>query len=99
VSLDHHAIQWGDSLRDVIERGLRESDFIVFLVTPDTVRYPNLFFEMGAAIAMGKPLVPVISKNLDPSSLPSSLRERKYLIQRTPELTADEFVSQAMVRG
>jgi hypothetical protein len=93
VAQDRHAIQWGDSLREVIERGLRESNVIILLVTPDTVRYPNLFFEIGAAIGL-EPLVAVVSQKLDSSLLPSFLRERKYLVQSTPEQTAGEFIAQ-----
>ena len=96
---DHHAIQVGNSWREAMEKRLRESSIIILLVTPDTVGKPNLFFEIGAAIGMGKPVIPVISRNLDPSLLPPTLRERKYLIQSTPEATAQEFISQAMISG
>jgi predicted nucleotide-binding protein len=86
----------GQSWTEGIEKGLRESNFIVLLVTADSLRLPNLFFELGAAMGMGKQLIPVISKDLDPMSLPASLRVRRYLLKNSPDATAQEFVSEAI---
>ena len=96
VWFDSHSIPLGQSWTEAIEKGLRESNVIVLLVTPDSLKRPNLFFEIGAAMGMGKRLVPVVSKDLDPSALPASLRERRYLLKGSPDVTAQEFVSQAM---
>jgi len=96
VELDYHNIRLGDSLADALEEGLRKSSVIVLLVTPDSIKRPNLFFEMGAAIGMGKRLVPVVSSEVDPAELPAPLRERQYLVKATPEATAQEFALQAV---
>jgi hypothetical protein len=85
----------GETLAEAFEYGLRHSNVIALLVTPETIKRPNLFFEIGAAMGMGKPLIPVISKEVDPSALPISLRGRRYLVKSSPDLTAEEFVSQA----
>jgi predicted nucleotide-binding protein len=96
VWFDAHEVPWGQSLTEAVEKGLRESSVIVCLITPDSLRRPNLFFELGAAIGMGKALIPVLSKDLDPMLLPDSLRERRYLLKNSPEATAQELVSEAM---
>jgi len=96
VWFDSNAIRPGQSWRKEVEKGLRESSVIVLLVTPDTIKRPNLFLEIGAAIGMGKPLILVASKDVDPSALPVSLRGRRYLIKGSPEATAQEFVSEAI---
>ncbi len=93
---DHHEIQPGESVREALEKGMRQSSLIVLFVTPDTVDRPNRFFEIGAAIGMGKRVVPILARNLNPALLPSSLRERRYLVQSSPEATAREFISQEM---
>jgi hypothetical protein len=95
VSFDSNSIPDGQSWREEVEKGLRASSVIVLLVTPDTMNRPNLFFEIGAAIGMGKPLIPVVSRDIDPSALPASLRERRYLLKRTPDITAEELIAQA----
>jgi len=53
-----------------IEAGLRESEVLVALLDAESPSKPNLFFELGAAIGMGKRVVPIIPKGLDPSILP-----------------------------
>ena len=92
---DQHSIRPGESLREEIEKGLRESSLIVILLTPENVSQPNLFFEIGAAIGMGKPVIAVVSPDLDVSRLPQSIRERKYLVRESPQITADQLFTQA----
>lgn len=86
-------VRAGDFWRDAVEKGLREAEVMIFLVTPNTLNSPILFFEIGAAISMGKRVVPVVSSDVDPSTLPQSLRLRKYLIMESPEATAEEFAT------
>jgi len=95
VWLDQSEIQIGDSLRDAIEKGLRESDLIVALINPESLKRPALFFELGAALGMGKRIVGVVPKGFDASQLPQSLRLRRYLVKGSPETTADLLVSEA----
>jgi hypothetical protein len=95
VPVDYHTAPLGDSLAEKLEDGLRKSSVIVLLVTQESVKKPNFFFEMGAAIGMGKRLVPVVSTDVDPEELPAPLRERQYLVKATPEATAQEFALQA----
>ncbi len=61
------------------------------LLDPESPARPNLFFELGAAIGMGKRVVPIVPKGLDPAVLPLDVRLRRYLIRQTPEQTADEL--------
>jgi hypothetical protein len=61
------------------------------LLDAEPTSKPNLFFELGAAIGMGKRVVPIVPKDLDPSVLPLDLRLRRYLIRDTPEQTAEEL--------
>ena len=96
VWFDSHSVPFGQSWTEAVEKGLRESNFIVLLVTPDSLRRPNLFLEIGAAMGMGKQLIPVVSKDLDPMALPATLRERRYLLKSSPDITAQEFVSQTI---
>src|SRR5712692_9289552 len=74
------SIRPGEQWQDAIEKGLRESNLMVCIVTPDSVSKPSasLFFELGAAIGLGKRVVPVIPADLDLSLVPKALRSRKY---------------------
>ncbi|HYL99722.1 MAG TPA: toll/interleukin-1 receptor domain-containing protein, partial [Blastocatellia bacterium] len=57
VWFDQTDIKPGQHLADELEKGLRGSDAIVFLIDPDNVDRPNLFFEMGAAVGMNKTII------------------------------------------
>jgi len=92
VWLDEYQVQPGESLREALESGLRGSDVIVFVMTPASVKRANLFFEIGAAVGMGKRVVGIVSRDLDLSLLPQPLRTRKFLIQASPEETANELI-------
>jgi ABC-type branched-subunit amino acid transport system substrate-binding protein len=95
VWFDEFEVKPGEPLVEAMEQGLRASDSIVFVMTPESVNRPNVFFEIGAAIAGGKRMVAIVSKDLDPSLLPQPLRTRRFLPQGPPEQTADELVSEA----
>lgn len=94
VWLDEAQVRFGDSIRDAIEEGLRDSDIIVPVVTAQSVNRPNLLFEVGAALGMGKRLVAVVPEDLDLSLLPQPLRTRRFLPQTSPEETASALASE-----
>jgi hypothetical protein len=91
VWLDQFQIAAGESLRDALERGLRESDVFVALIDPGSSLRPNFFFELGAAIGMGKRVVSIVPRDLEGSTLPLELRSRRYLMKDSPENTAEEL--------
>ena len=90
VWFDEFNVQPGESMRDALEAGLRSSDVVVTLLDSASPK-PSLFFDLGAAIGLGKKVVPIVPKNIDPAAIPLNLRLRRYLIRETPEKTADEL--------
>jgi len=97
VWLDQDQIVVGESLREALEMGLRESDVFVALIDPVSSLKPNLFFELGAAIGMGKRVVPIVPREFDASKLPFELRTRRYLMRDSPEDTAEELAHSLVV--
>ena len=91
VWFDQFEIGAGESLRDALETGLRDSDVFVTLVERENLQRPNLFFELGAAIGMKKRVVAIVPKDIDPAMLPVELRLRRYLVRDSPEGTAEEL--------
>lgn len=81
---------------DDIDRGLRASDLIVLVLDREGAVRPNVLFELGAAIGLGKRVVPVMPEGLDASHLPEPLRHylsRTSLLRRTPVETARAVAS------
>ena len=99
VWIDQLALKAGESIRDAIEKGLRESDVFVTLIDPSTLSSPSLFFELGAAIGMDKRVVAIVPEDFDPSQLPLPLRARRFLIKRAPETTAGELLGTEQETG
>ena len=91
VWFDEFDVQPGESLREALESGLRTSDVLVALLDAEAPAKPNLFFELGAAIGMGKRVVAIVPKGIDLGALPLDLRLRRYLVRDTPEQTAEEL--------
>ncbi len=91
VWFDEFDAQSGESRRDALEDALRGSDVLVTLLDGESPLKPKLFFELGAAISMGKRVVPIVPQDMDPSILPLDVRARRYLVRDTPEQTAEEL--------
>jgi len=91
VWFDEFDVRPGESVREALEAGLRSSDVLVAFLDAESSSKPNLFFELGAAIGMGKRVVVIVPKDLDPSVVPLDVRLRRYLIRDTPEQTAEEL--------
>jgi hypothetical protein len=93
VWLDEVAFKPGESVPQAMEKGLRESDMVVFVVTPESVRSNYLLFELGAAIGMGKRAIPILAGNVSPSDLPFPLRSRVSLPKESPDETAKKVLA------
>jgi len=55
----------GDNWRDAIEQALRDSNTLIMVLGPDTVGSPWIYFELGAAIADRKKIIPVFIGDID----------------------------------
>jgi hypothetical protein len=78
-------------------QGLRESDVIAFVVPPEQALRPNVLFELGVAVGMGKPAIPVVPREADAARLPFPLRGRRVIRKGEPEETARRFPEQTAV--
>ncbi len=81
----------GDSIADTIEAALREADTLVAIVGQSDDA--NLYFEIGAARAMGKQIVTIVPDGVDRSKLPGPLRVRRFLVKGEPQETARALVA------
>lgn len=89
VWFDESGLRPGENFVEALEAALRGSDTLISLFDLEGSSMPNFFFELGAAIGMGKNVVPIVPKGVDPAKLPLDLRRRRYLVRGTPEETAE----------
>src|SRR5438046_10690388 len=61
---DQFEIAPGSPIREEIGEALRKSDAVVILLTEDSIKRPNVFFELVAGNGLGKTVITIISKDL-----------------------------------
>ena len=91
VWIDELEIGPGELFEDAMASALRNSDVLVTVVDDTMRNAPTLYFELGAALGLGKRIVAIVPKDFDPSVLPIELRRRRYLLRDSPEETAAEL--------
>ena len=76
-----------------MKKGLNQSDLILTVVSPRADLRANVFFEAGAAIGMGKPVIFIVPESeIKSGRLPFDLNGKKALLRRTPAATARELI-------
>jgi hypothetical protein len=93
VWFDQWKILPGQAWPATLEKGLRESDVIAVVVNLADPFRPDLWFEFGAAVGMGKRVVPILPREFPSSELPYPLRVRQGILRETPEETAKKLVA------
>src|SRR5258705_6560074 len=76
VWLDKRDLTAGGSFANEINKALRGSDLIVSILSEGAINSPNVYFELGAAMAMGKQMVAVLPSDFNLKRLPDPLKER-----------------------
>ena len=82
----------GEPWADKVENGLRSSEYIVLVVSPGSITSSWFNFELGASLAMGKKVIPIVAKELKAADLPGPLRSMRYIVMDSPEDAAREVV-------
>ncbi|HVR96799.1 MAG TPA: toll/interleukin-1 receptor domain-containing protein [Thermoanaerobaculia bacterium] len=75
----------GEPWQERIADALRESRTLVMILGPHSAESPWTFFELGAAIADHKRIIPVVTADIDLSRLPMALRRRQLLKESSPQ--------------
>jgi hypothetical protein len=91
VWYDEIEIKPGDVWRDQTEKGLRASTYVVMVITPEAAHSNWQAAELGAALALQKPLIPIVAEDVPSKDIPGPIRMRKYLLKADPAVIADEI--------
>lgn len=76
---DKESLSPGDLWAEKIQDALRNSDTFIVFLSPNSLDNPNVFFEVGAAFANDKLIIPVLIDNVDQRRIPISLANRQYI--------------------
>lgn len=66
------------------------------VLTPESIQRPWTFFELGAALADGKRIVPVLSEGVELVDIPAVVRQFQFVRETSPEAAAKR-VAEAVV--
>ena len=92
--LDTAEVQTGERWEEELENELRSARVLVLVLTPESANSAWTNFTVGAAIADGKVIIPVLSEDMDPDDMPTFLRTLQWIKASTPG-QAGEAVARA----
>ncbi|NEO32503.1 MAG: TIR domain-containing protein [Symploca sp. SIO3C6] len=72
-------IQTGEVFEEAINRGIEQTDNLVYLLSPESVKSSYTQQELALAIFLNKRIIPVLVRKTDPSIIPSALRDLQYI--------------------
>jgi hypothetical protein len=78
-------IALGERVSDKLEEALREAPVVAVLVGPGYLNSPLAAFELGAAVAGDKKIIPIVMEEVKHRPLPLLLRDWQMLEESSPQ--------------
>jgi hypothetical protein len=92
---DVHALLPGERWVEQVRKALRESNTLIVILSRHNAQSPWTFFELGAAVADRKRIIPVLAQEMVPEQVPAFLRNFQYLQETSPS-EAGKRVAEAL---
>jgi TIR domain len=87
---DKERLRPGADWASEIRRALESSEYVVSVLDPKEVTQPNIMFEAGMAVGLGRKVVFVAPAKA--GSLPPDLKGSTYVHRKTPDQTAKQLI-------
>ncbi|MBD0340806.1 MAG: toll/interleukin-1 receptor domain-containing protein, partial [Microcoleus sp. Co-bin12] len=84
-------IQTGEDFQSAIDRGIEQTDNLVYLVSPDSVESEFVRKELEYAVSLHKRLIPVLVRETPPDLIPKALQGVQY-IDLTDNVKEDDYL-------
>ena len=81
---DVNEIDPGEKWQEAMQKALRESKTLVVFLSHNNVNSPSTLFELGAAVADNKKIIPILVEDLDISQVPLPIRTFQMLRASSP---------------
>ena len=91
VWFDTHEIALGENIRDRLQEGLRSSNILIVILSSNSAKSPWIFFELGAAVADNKRIIPVVIDDIGQENLPLPIIKYQYLRENSPVKAGEEI--------
>ncbi len=76
---DDKNIAWGQPISQAVGMGLSESQALLLVLSADSLKSLWVPFELGQAVACGKPVLPVLVGGYEMERCPAYLADLKYI--------------------
>src|SRR5919199_11680 len=84
-------VQTGEDFQSAIDRGIEQTDNLVYLVSPDSVQSEFVRKELEYAVSLHKRIIPVLVRETPPESIPKALQGVQY-IDLTDNVKEEDYV-------
>ena len=84
-------VQTGEDFQSAIDRGIEQTDNLVYLVSPDSVQSEFVRKELEYAVSLHKRLIPILVRETPPESIPKALQGVQY-IDLTDNVAEGDYV-------
>ena len=91
VWFDTHEIALGENIRGKLQEGLRSSNILIVILSSNSAKSPVIFFEIGAAVADNKRIIPVVIDNIGQEDLPFPIIKYQSLRENSPVKAGEEI--------
>lgn len=98
TSVEGYKLQTGVNAPKRLRKDLRESDVVLGLVTPNSLKSNYVLFELGAAWGLKKPTFPLLARGAKAGDLPGPLRDR-HPSRLTKQSEVVQMVQDLIKRG
>ena len=85
-------IALGEDIREQIQSALRASNTLIVLLSSNSVKSSWIFFELGAAVAGNKRIIPIVIDDIGNEQLPLPVMKYRYLRESSPVSAAKVVV-------
>ncbi|NER93573.1 MAG: TIR domain-containing protein [Symploca sp. SIO1B1] len=84
-------IQTGEAFEEAINRGIEQTDNLVYLLSPDSVNSIYCQQELDLALSLNKRIIPILVRETYPTKVPSNLQALHY-IDLTDNVKEDDYL-------
>lgn len=81
---DQSRLLLGDDWRAQIQDALRQSRVLVLILSQKSLQNPWMLFELGAAVADNKRIIPVVREGIPVEKLPPAITRYQFLRESSP---------------
>ncbi|MEZ2233408.1 TIR domain-containing protein [Microcoleus sp.] len=84
-------IQTGEDFQSAIDRGIEQTDNLVYLLSPDSVQSEYVRKEIDYALSLHKRIIPILVRETSAEKMPNALQNLQY-IDLTDNVKEDDYL-------